>query len=267
MNSGRPRHRIITLAACGLLGLVVSARADWFPGDSYKMHWPQLPDPNGWDVNFIAPKVLADDWRCTETGPVSDIHFWYSYAYDNPVPIEGIHLSIHSDVPADPTGGGFSHPGDLLWERDLLPGEWLDLYPYPGADGDQGWFDPNTGVAFPGNHHLTGQINVRIPEAEAFIQQKDTIYWLDISVLSPGVPGDTIGIGWKTSKDHFNDDAVWGDFATGAAVVWNELRDPLTQESLDLAFVITTVPEPSAIALAILGGGLLLVRRRCSVHH
>jgi len=265
MNSHKPTRKIVPLSIAVLLGMVASSQADWFPGDSYKMHYPQLPDPNGWDVNFVRPKVLADDWLCTETGPVSDIHFWYSFNFDQPVPIESIHLSIHSDIPASPTGA-FSRPGELLWSRDLVPGEWLDLYPYPGASGSQGWYDPNTGLVIPDNHQLTGQINVRIPEAEAFIQKEGTIYWLDISILSP-VSGTTAGIGWKTTKDHFNDDAVWGDFTDTGDVVWNELRDPTTQESLDLAFVITTVPEPNAILLSTLGGSLLLVWRRRLASH
>jgi len=268
MRSTPVFKRVAAIPVAILLGVAISAQADWFPGDSYKMHYPQLPDPNGWDVNFAYPKILADDWLCTETGPVSDIHFWYSYKYDQQFPIEGIHLSIHSDVPADPSGG-FSHPGDLLWERNLSPGEWAELYPYPGpgGTGDQGWYDPNTGEVLPFNHFLTGQINIRIPNEEAFLQEAGTIYWLDISVLSPfsgtNAPID-FGVGWKTSLEHFNDDAVWGDDldGDGKADFWSELRDPITQESLDLAFVITTVPEPSAILLCTLSGGLWLAWRR-----
>jgi hypothetical protein len=58
------------------------ATADWDPGDPYKMHYPQLPDPEGWDVNFSPPLVPAGDWLCTRTGPVSDIHFWFSSQLD-----------------------------------------------------------------------------------------------------------------------------------------------------------------------------------------
>ena len=39
-------------------------------------------------------------------------------------------------------------------------------------------------------------------------------------------------IGWKTSQNHWNDDAVY------MYNQWYELIDPVTQESLDLAFVI-----------------------------
>ena len=51
------------------------ASADWSPGDGHKMHRPQLPDPAGWDVAVSSPGYrLADDWGCTATGPVTDIH-------------------------------------------------------------------------------------------------------------------------------------------------------------------------------------------------
>ena len=51
----------------------------WRPGDRHKMHFPQLPDESGWDVRATRPVVLGDDWRCSETGWVKDIHFWGSW--------------------------------------------------------------------------------------------------------------------------------------------------------------------------------------------
>jgi hypothetical protein len=35
----------------------------------HKMHFPQKPDPTGADVFFNPPRVLADDWRCSASGP------------------------------------------------------------------------------------------------------------------------------------------------------------------------------------------------------
>jgi hypothetical protein len=52
---------------------------------NHKMHYPQLPDPGGWDVNATGnvslPNsiMLADDFRCTETGYIDDMHFWGSW--------------------------------------------------------------------------------------------------------------------------------------------------------------------------------------------
>jgi hypothetical protein len=249
-----------------VLGLTaLSARADWDPiydptGTTiinHKMHFPQLPDPFGWDVNATFPKTLADDWLCTGSGPVTDIHFWGSWHQDQQVPIESIRLSIHSDVPADPTNpdASYSHPGDLLWEQVFYPGEWLARVT---GTGDQGWYDPNTGEFIRPDHLLTWQYNF-LDIKDPFVQQRGTVYWLDVSVVLPA--GVSPVFGWKTSLDHWGDDAVWTDVdASGAPVgLWNELRDPLTGESLDLAFVIT--PEPGTLLL-LLAGGLAMIRRR-----
>jgi len=89
-----------------------------------------------------------------------------------------------------------------------------------------------------------------------FEQVKDTIYWLDISVDLVG-EAELGQLGWKTSQDHFNDDAVYWDMINQD---WAELRDPISDESLDMAFVIT--PEPTTLALLALGGLAVLRKRR-----
>jgi len=235
-----------TLLIATALAICVPAMADWDPGDPHKMHFPQLPDPNGWDVAATYPKVLADDWMCSESGPVTDIHFWGSWRQDIVGDITSIHVSIHDNIPEPP----FSQPGELLWERDFFPGEWAErVY----GTGDQGWFNPNTGEAFPSDHDLFYQYNI-VDIPEPFLQQRDAIYWLDISVMveDPAV----MEWGWKTSLEHFEDDAVFGDLPDPQ---WTPLEDPFTGVTLDLAFVIT--PEPTSLALLALGT-LALVRRR-----
>jgi hypothetical protein len=77
-------NRLIALAGVVCIAaFVVPALADWQPGDPYKMHFPQLPDENGWDVKADAGLCLADDWLCTHNGPVDEIHFWGSWKGDN----------------------------------------------------------------------------------------------------------------------------------------------------------------------------------------
>jgi len=67
-----------------LVVLVSLLLSDWDPGDGHKMHYPQLPDPNGWDVELLCDYIsLADDWQCSETGPVDDIHLWISWEQDD----------------------------------------------------------------------------------------------------------------------------------------------------------------------------------------
>lgn len=234
------RLLVVVWAACLA---AVPALADWNPGEPHKMHFPQLPDPMGWDVNDTCPKVLADDWLCTGTGPVTDVHFWGSWEYDQIGELCSVELSIH----ANDLSGPFSRPGDLLWSACFVPPQFT-VRPY--GTGDQGWYDPNTGVWRRPDHFQYFQVNIEdIPNP--FVQVEGNIYWLDVSVFTQG------GVwGWKTSYAHFMDDAVWGDFP---APIWEPLVDPITGRTIDLAFVIT--PEPGA--LAILGlSALALLRRR-----
>ena len=222
------------------------AFADWYEGDPYKMHYPQLPDPFGCDVMATAPAVVADDWRCTSSGPVSDIHLWGSWQGREIIEpqIMNVHLSIHSDIPAKPgTAAPWSKPGELLWEGDFGQGQFI-IKDY--GEGQQGWFDPQQDFWEEDNHDLYHQINIT-EIRDPFFQEKGTIYWLDVSITTE------IGLwGWKTSRsDQWRDDAVYSD-DNGK---WQELRDPRTGESLDMAFVITTVPIPCAVWL--LGSGLL----------
>ena len=131
-----------------VLVLAPAARADWFPGEPHKMHDPQMPDPWGWDIKFNCPKVLADDWLCTQTGPVEDIHFWMSSRYDQPFAITNIHASIHANIPGD--DGIPSMPGAPLWECDFGLNQFVDIW---YGEGEQGWYDPNTGECNPYDHY------------------------------------------------------------------------------------------------------------------
>ena len=65
-----------------VLALTVPAAADWFPEQPAK--WVQFPDLDytGIDVNATAPYILADDFLCIETGPITDIHIWGSWYHD-----------------------------------------------------------------------------------------------------------------------------------------------------------------------------------------
>jgi hypothetical protein len=211
------------------------------------MHWPQYPYAYGWDVQARPPLFLADDFLCTASGPVADIHIWGSFQADMEGPIVNVHASIHENIPADHVG--FSQPGEVLWQRDFGPGEFVVV---PRGEGLRGWIDPLGGVVIPDDHQLSWQINItNIPDP--FVQEQGTTYWLDIQVDSL----DSL-FGWQTSVDGWGDDAVYG---LGDPVVWQPLFDPITNESLDFAFVIT-VPEPATLVLLSLGG--LLVLRHCA---
>ena len=71
------------------------------------MHFPQLPDPNGWDVRGdyggVSYTKLVDDWQCSQSGPISDVHIWGSWEGDTVGSIEYVDVRIYEDVP-DPDG-------------------------------------------------------------------------------------------------------------------------------------------------------------------
>jgi hypothetical protein len=292
--------------AVALLGMTMAGRADWNPGEPFKMHWPQLPDltTTGLDVlatiqppptNLPQWKILADDWRCSESGPVDDIHIWGSWLSDM-LPIGNlpggqigpnagnvkIKLSIHSDVPKDSGAQPlpFSHPGEQLWSYVFSPGQFI-VRPY-ATGTEEHFFDPNPNALYPGGilgHDNTiwqynfTHIGGLIPP---FVQTQNTIYWLDVQVmpLDPmGNPDPTKSFGWKTTNPletpHFMDDAVFADTEMFAGPLVNNMWTPLVYpighpfqgQSIDLAFVIT--PEPASLGLLVVGTlGLLLRRRR-----
>ena len=208
------------------------------PWPNHKMHFPQLPDPFGWDVlaNFEMPFLpLADDWQCSETGPITDIHFWGSWLWDIEGPIDGFDISIWDDIPANQSPTGYSTPGTILWNEYFSSYDIIPMNPSP-----QGWYDPYDGSYEPqGNHMNYWQYNIE-NISNPFIQQNGTIYWLCIRPSTMSMYPDPPLWGWKTSLDHFNDDAVyWLD-----PIGWMELYEPITGLSLDLSFVITGEEEP-----------------------
>lgn len=274
-TASRSRMAFAVLAALGLglIGFAPVAKADWNPGDPYKMHFPQLPDltPNGVDVLAtyggywfnpasqsyvqLGNKVLADDFMCTQTGPITDIHIWGSWLSDARDLNARFHLSIHSDIPAGVGGLPYSTPGPTLWSMDLNPAHQR----FWGTASEQ-FYDPNSQRIL-GADTQVWQYNFYIDPLLAFHQQAGMLYWLDVQYI-PTEPFTTTLFGWKTSLQHFQDDGVYGDNLSpgGDPSSWAELIYP-TGQSRDLAFVITT-PEPSAFALTGLGAAALLAFRR-----
>jgi len=262
-----PMKFAVALVAVACLAVPVAA--DWGMGDPFKMHYPQLPNPQGWDVSFTNAGLLGDDWLCTETGVVYDIHLWVSFR-DDYVPsaaaVVGGAVQIWSDVPPG-VDANFSHPGQQLWGITFdttLPNVKLRQY----GTGDQGWLDPVQGVANRPDHVTYYQLNidpaVGYEDIAPFVQDEGTIYWLvaNLWVNDPAAPV-LPEIGWKTSRSpQFRDDAVF-QFPVGLPPLWRPLEDPASGQSLDLAFVITPVPEPASVLLLLIGAaGILAIRRR-----
>jgi len=253
------RNVTIVLALLAIACPAMPAGAHWQPGDPYKqLNPPQLPDPNGWDVD-ITHNWIAYDWQCGGTGYVDDIHFWYSWKDDTVGEVDKVMARIWSDVPAgyDPNLEiTWSHPGELLWQGTFEIDPAAQVVSCPPSP--QGWYDPETETILPApNHYQYFQINITDIQ-DPFYQYEGTIYWLELHII-PVTPeiGDTPVAGWKTSDMHWNDDAV---YAEGGIIPWVHLYEPpLFQQSMDMAFVIT--PEPATMTLLAIGAAVLLRRR------
>jgi hypothetical protein len=202
----------------------------WSPFDPSKMHFPQTPDPVGWDVSATSPEMIADDWMCTASGPVTDIHFWGSWLANDIGTITSFALRIYADVPAD-VDLPYSHPGEMLWE--YRTGE-FNIWPMQPEL--QGWYDPHQGAFMEGDHSDYFQYDVYIPESDQFTQEEGTIYWLSVSA-QPVDPENTHW-GWKSSIEN------WNDNAANLAANWLEMFKPVEfTEPLDLSFVIGGVGQ------------------------
>ncbi len=227
---------------------------------------PQKRDPHdicywGWDEISVygdgengnpGYPIIADDWKCEDDRPVTDIHWWGSYDgwYDNDPPYEPpparyrpiqFHIGIWKDVPANPPGEPFSHPAELIHEWIV---NYADLHErYAGCDYYSGTMQtPDTCFYY----------DFEIPREDWFYQnpEEETVYWISISAIyQNNQPPQQYLWGWKTRKPEWNDDAV-RIFTPDAPRVGDPYvnGEPIeTQEegSWDTSFVLTSLPtEP-----------------------
>jgi hypothetical protein len=223
----------------------------WRPGDPVKMHYAQHPDEKGWNVQSNYLRRLADDWMCTETGPVKDIHFWGSFLGGIRERIKYFYLEIYSDVPAG-VDYPYSHPGTLLWADTVA-----DYVMTPLTPGLlEGFYDPYSGGFVANDHNEYWQYDILVRQAKWFNQTAGTIYWLSISAE---LADTTLGQrwGWKSSINHYNDDAVYQPFAipgtclapdNGGGTATHPAQCPF--DNNDLMFITNGLPPLSTIECA-----------------
>lgn len=226
--------------------------------------WSQCPDlATSFDIasnNHIGPggpvpgfgDLVADDFK-SDGRPITDVHWWGSYLGNEIIPPEAFWIGFWSDlVGADP-----SQPDKLL-KSYVIPFPATHEEPF----GLQDRF-PETCVDLdPSGKCHAFQYFVDLPTP--FFEVHDTIYWISIQALSSPTWG------WKSAGVHqFRDDAV---LATGYCAAppcvplvpgtpWPvppggfiKLVDPDNNNlSIDMAFELTTVPEPGTLLLLTLG--------------
>ena len=209
---------------------------------------PQLD--HGFDVKDSRDSIaLADDFRCTNSGPITDIHVWASWLNDQPGTITNFWVGIYGDVPAGTNYlNGYvtnSHPGALLW--------WTN-FPQ-GGQVVQGIYTNYASEYFynPTNNIIMGSDSVVwyycFYPTQPFVQQGSptapTNYWL--AIRAQLAPDGTL-YGWKSSAVPYNDPAVWVTTVNGMPGLksnWQSITNPLTQQPLHLSMVLTTSNAPT----------------------
>jgi len=233
---------ILLLGSTGLLAAEGGTGCDWQSGDLHTMHWPQLPDfgTTGSSVS-LAGAVLADDFLCTSTGYIREVHLWASFV-DDRAPKEGsdaltVELRIYADSPA--IGQQGSQPGGLLWTQTFGPGQYTAQEVH---DGPEDWYDPASEIHLPDNHRKAYRYSFCIA-SNPFYQQERNTYWLAVRVASSSV---NYSLGWATTprRQRWNGDAMClptGQFA------WTPMAYPRNHRYVDepvgLAFVLASGDE------------------------
>jgi hypothetical protein len=214
--------------------------------DDGGVKWVQRPNTvSGVDIDFFSTHsggiVLADDFKCTNSGPITDIHLWESWTGDVPDPNQFFTLGIWSDVPAGVTTN-YSHPGTLLWTETFTNGQYGICFYTNAPETVYGY------IFFPGSLSVYGNttnlfylcFHPTTPFPQQGSQASPTNYWL--SVYAPLSH-------WKSSSDAYNDSAVAG-FYPGAG--WSPIPDPVLGGQLNFAFKITTAtntPTPPVVCV------------------
>lgn len=239
VNPTLPLFRMVMSGSLGFAQPVA------LPGNITK--FIQNPDPtvNGMDVlagptnvNGFAT-MLADDFICTQTGPISDIHIWGSWLNDLVDKRPTFWIGIWSDVPR--SNNVPSHPGNLLWWQQFSPGQYRSsLFQTVGYES---FYNPNPPARLMGADHQIWQYDF-FPQ-DPFVQQGTPAlphtYWL--SVVASNVPNKFFG--WKTTRDHYNDFAVYAPALLAGTTFppplqpWQMLTN-LQGKGRELSFKLTT---------------------------
>ena len=248
-----------------------AAKVKWY------VKWSQPPvsiDPNkdpptfiGWDevsdYNHPPDPILADDWKCTDERPVTDVHWWGSFLGWNqphvpPLLPKAFHIGIWTDDPCD-YPGDFSHPNEMVWEN------YCDNWVWNFAGFDENPQGPNE----PNENDSCFQFTQLLSEDEWFYQEPNDpcdpddpnarVYWLSIAAIYDPcdyTDPNFFPWGWKTREHFFNDDAVritntsnpvdgttWPPTPPKVHSRWvmgNPIYWPDPNTSWDLAFELTT---------------------------
>ena len=211
--------------------------------------WLQPPDTtspfNPINIMTAPPYVVADDFGCTNTGPITDIRIWGSFFNDVLQDVTTFTLTIWSDVPVG-QAGTFSQPGVPLWVQTFQPGTYNRCV-YTNTFGVL--FLPQWSqysAVFATNLYY---LCFTPPSTNPFVQHgtptSPTNYWLSVSTQPYGTGGQTL-FGWKISVTNYNDTAVYGIGGPPWTPIYNTNNN---FSPVNMAFEITTATNTTTPVL------------------
>jgi len=225
---------------------------------------PKLPTPVycGWDESsYSVPvattkhqfrKIVADDFRCLGTMPITSIHWWGSYegwdSFDLPKvrPTSWL-IGFWSNVPALPNADpDFSHPRKLLWQFEVsaerVSEEPVGIDKFPDKFPDSCF-----------QYFVELQPREYFRQADYLDFTRDDIFWISIVAVYSNPTLSKYTWGWKTRPWPWMDDAVTfeleGGLEPGLSIPPSTVS-PLSSsaicgepESYDMAFELDTDPN------------------------
>lgn len=252
---------ICLTAAMMLLLTTAFAVADW--PNQYIKHDQMTPGVSNWaGASFIdsagGSALSADDFLCTQSTSITDIHFAGFTQSLNNQNIQSFRITFWSDFPR--TSNDESHPDYLLYDQTIGPADLADPY-------KRGWQDNGDGT-----------FRINLPEEQWFNQRGTSadpiVYWIGIQAV---IANDLF---YWNFVDQYNA-PLWGDDAAFASDYfgyqpwsnwgWPNMDQPALYDGLlptdwaksaDMAFTLSSIPEPMTICLLGFGAMSLFIRRK-----
>ncbi|MGA2244782.1 MAG: hypothetical protein ABSH48_07285 [Verrucomicrobiota bacterium] len=218
--------------------------------ETNKVKYLQPPNLAGFDISDSLGYVLADDFVCTNTGPITDIHIWGSWLNNVHGVITNFWLGIYSDVPGlgNPAGPPTpSHPGNLLWSESFSQGQFAESA--VAASQEQFISPASANIIGPDSEAWYYCFYPTAPYLQTGSISAPVIYWL--AAYAQGNFGPTYTntpqYGWKTTFAVTNDTSVntlWTGALPTNNVSWTPNAVPANApnggQPLDLAFMLAT---------------------------
>jgi hypothetical protein len=164
----------------------------------------------GWNQrsDFVSHRIIADDWSCDDSWPVTGFHWWGSFAgwtgsqLPSNAPL-AFHIAIWSDAVNSKAENAYmsSSPGTLIWETYSTGWVWSDAGELTDPQGN------STG-------ETCFQFTSLMSQDEWFYGNSGNTYWVSIAAIYDTGVTPSYPWGWTSRHYGFGDAAVTVDTIT-----------------------------------------------------